>query len=497
MKIKKVFLAAILFMLSTTLMAQNDKTNVQNQEMQTFDTYDNEPRVYTYREEHRPQFHFTAPAQRINDPNGLIYYEGEWHLYYQTRPGSRLFPGGIAWGHAKSKDLLHWEHQPLPGVYDSSGNGIIDYGNKTGLGTGRKDVFLVFHGHQMSYSTDRGQNYTLSDKDLEYHGDPFAFWYQPDQKWKMVNFDWPDNPKDFFVYESDDLQNWTRISKLKGDLHECPNVFSLPVVGEDTKKWIVHDASGKYQIGKFDGRDFTAGKDHGTLSRGPNFYASQNFFNGLENDNRTVQIAWMYRGGDDYPGMPFNQQLTIPCELKLKRLPEGLRISRLPVKEIEKLRKKAVVKKKNVEIKTGIDLLDGAKGDLFDLECEIDLGSQNNPEIELNVRGTILKYSRELLQKEVKKSIVKIRVLIDRSSIEIFFDEGQYSETHTFLPKKDNMNVTLRIIGGVARANYIRLYPMKSVWPEKGVSELQPVMTDGEAKRRMNENRSKHGFYEQ
>ena len=471
------------------------------------DSASTKPKVYSYKEPHRPQFHFSAPANWINDPNGLIHYKGVWHLYYQLNPGGMGLQWGIAWGHATSKDLLHWEHQPFCGVHDSSGNGIIDYGNKSGLGKGKEDVFLVFHGHQMSYSTDQGQSYTLGDKDLEVRGDPFVFWYPPEKKWKMVNFDWPDNTKDFLVYESEDLQNWTRIGKLKGSFSECPSVFRLPVVGEDIKKWIFHDASGKYQIGEFDGKDFVAGKDEGYLSGharrpGPDFYASQNFFNGIENDERTVQMAWMRSGGY---GSVFNQQLTIPCDLKLVRLPQGLRISRLPVKELEKLRKKAVVEKKDIEIESGVDLLDGSEGELFDLLCEIDLGPQNNPEIELNIRGKILKYDRGFLLNLVRKSTIKLRVLIDRSSIEVFVDEGQYCETHAFKPEDENKKVTLKVNGkGRApmsrdieglRANYIYLYPLKSVWPQEGVTELLPAMTEDYARRRALEDRNKNGFY--
>ena len=454
----------------------------------------NGPVIHSYTEEYRPQFHFTAPANWLNDPNGLIYYQGQWHLYYQLSPGSTKSTWGIAWGHAKSNDLLHWEHQPLPGIHDSSGNGVIDYGNKSGLGEGKKDVFVVFHGHQMSYSTDMGQSYTLGDKDLEYHGDPFAFWYPPERKWKMVNFDWPKNPKDFLIYESDDLRNWKRIGKLNGSFHECPSVFQLAVVGENTTKWVVHDASGKYRIGEFDGKDFTAGNDGGRLSAGPNFYASQNFFNGLENNNRTVQIAWLQ--GGKHPGMPFSQQLAIPCELKLKRLPAGLRVCRLPVAEVAKLRKSAVLTKTNLAMKPGVNVLDGVEGDLFDLECRMDLGSKGNPVIELNVRGKELKYSRELLLRETGKSAVGMRVLIDRSSIEIFFDEGQYCETHAYLPVKDNRKLTLQVQGEDTRLNSLAIYPVKSVWPAAGVRGLLPAMTDAEASQKTKENRSKNGFYE-
>ena len=152
--------------------------------------------------------------------------------------------------------------------------------------------------------------------------------------------------------------------------------------------------------------------------------------------------------------------------------------------------------KTNLAMKPGVNVLDGVEGDLFDLECRMDLGSKGNPVIELNVRGKELKYSRELLLRETGKSAVGMRVLIDRSSIEIFFDEGQYCETHAYLPVKDNRKLTLQVQGEDTRLNSLAIYPVKSVWPAAGVRGLLPAMTDAEASQKTKENRSKNGFYE-
>lgn len=446
-------------------------------------------KTYSYKEEYRPQFHFTAPNNWLNDPNGLIYYKGEYHLFYQLNPGARESIPGIAWGHAKSTDLLHWKHQPHPGIHDSSGNGLVDYGNTMGLGEGNQDIFVVFHGHQMSYSTDHGQTFRLGDIDLPYHGDPFTFWYAPEKKWKQINFDWPENPDVFLMFESTDLQNWTAVSTLTGAFHECPSLFILPIDDENDKKWIMHDASGKYQIGEFDGKDFIADEDGGFLSKGPHFYASLNFFRGLENV-RTVQMAWMH--GGHYPGMPFNQQMTFPCELRLKRLPEGLRVCRLPVEEIEAIQDLKVISMTDFQAMPGKNLLNDASGELFDLNCEIDSG-ESDTEIELNVRGTVFTYKIKEITQAIKKNTFKLRVLIDRSSIEIFFDEGQLCETHVFFPPKDNKNMSLVVRGNTVKIPQLALYSLKSVWPEEGVLEL-PKMTTTEAVKIQRANREKHGF---
>jgi len=434
----------------------------------------------TYEEPHRPQFHFTAPRNWINDPHGLIYYDGEYHLFYQYNPVSRnphWVTKGLSayWGHAVSRDLVHWEHLPVTPIRSGSGSGIVDYGNKGGLGEGDEDVFVVFWAGSLSYSRDRGRTWTHWDGNpfLPKHADPYVFRHEPTGQWVLISFIWPDKPDTFLFYRSGDLRHWTRTSVYDGKLHECPSMFELPVEGENERKWILHSGNGQYVIGSFDGERVHEDEqaDAGRLDWG-NFYASQCWHGSPPDDDRVIHIAWMLWNG--FPSdLPCNQQLTFPCELTLRRLPEGLRICRQPVREIARLYDRVLVARDHVALEPGDNLLAGVEGELFDIEFVADLREAQT--LDLTVRGERIRYDRKAgrlhcgdksAPLELASGRLRLRVLVDSVSIEVFADQGQVAISHGFIPKPEDRAIAMEANGGAAHVRTIRVRSLRSAWHE-------------------------------
>ena len=244
-----------------------------------------------YREPFRPQFHFTLERNWMNDPNGMVFYDGEYHLFYQSNPFGDKW-GHMSWGHAVSRDLVHWEHLPLAlaeegGVMIFSGSAVVDWKNTSGFGrNGRPPLVAIYTGHyttkplqnqHIAYSTDRGRTWTkyagnpvldIGEKDFR---DPKVFWHEPAKRWVMV-VAWPTERKVRF-YTSPDLRDWVHLSDFgpAGSTHgiwECPDLFPLQTEGKVKQSmWvlIVNVGSGapaggsgcQYFVGDFDGKQFT------------------------------------------------------------------------------------------------------------------------------------------------------------------------------------------------------------------------------------------------
>ena len=304
-----------------------------------------------YREANRPQLHFTPKRGWHNDPNGLIYYEGEYHLFYQPNPYERDW-GNMLWGHAVSEDLIHWEELPValyPDEHGSvfSGSAVIDYGNTAGFNRGGTPAMVAVYTADnpdrqiqcIAYSLDRGRSWTKYDgnpvidsrerwnsKDTR---DPKVFRYEPNNEWVMVL-----NERDgHSIYTSSNLKDWKYESHTTG-FWECPELFELPVDGNsDNKKWVMYGASGTYMIGDFDGKKFTpeSGKYYYTTGA---IYAAQTFTNIPDADGRRIQIGW---GRITHPEMPFKSLMLLPTELTLRTVKDGIRLFNNPVKEVDKL----------------------------------------------------------------------------------------------------------------------------------------------------------------
>jgi fructan beta-fructosidase len=435
-----------------------------------------------YKEKLRPQFHFTTRRGWINDENGLVYYKGKYHLFYQHNPFGINW-GNMHWGHTISDDLVHWKEQKIALYQQSfrdmafSGTAIIDTRNESGFKTGVEDPMLLFftstgRGECIAYSNDAGKTFTeySGNPVVEHEGrDPKVFWYEPRKKWVMVVYDVKDGERGFAFYDSQDLKSWRPTSWL-GGFFECPDIFELAVQGRDSlKKWVIHGADGRYLLGKFDGAGFMPdSQEKIAMDHGRNFYAVYTYSNIPPQDGRTVQLAWM-RGGK-YPDMPFNQQLTFPCRVSLRSTAEGLRLCRQPVREIERLRTKRHAWDSLV-LKPGENLLEGINGELFDIQAEIEPGRAE--EVGFRIRGVNVVYRpgsqtvRCLGQDgplKMKDGRIKLRLLIDRTSVELFGNDGLLSMSSCMLGADDNRTLEAFCTGGPAKVPTLTVWRLKSIW---------------------------------
>jgi len=446
-----------------------------------------------YREALRPQFHFSSKRGWINDTNGLIYYDGEYHLYYQHNPygwDHSRNDYNKTWGHAVSTDLVHWTElagaihpDHLGTIY--SGSAVLDKDNSTGFQTNKEKPIVAVYtsaggrspwsegklfSQSISYSNDRGRTFTTYKgnpvlPNIEYiNRDPKTIWYEPTGKWVMVlHFD----GRAMAFFTSDDLKTWEKQSEFKSPyLVDCPELFQLAVDGdEDNKKWIIYGGPGAYYVGDFDGKEFKPETGITEYSRGNCFYASQTFSNIPK--GRRVQMAW---GVIPMEGMPFNQQLLFPVELTLHTTDEGLRMFAYPVKEIESIHAKEHTWT-DVQLKPGQNILSGVKGELFDIDAEFDTGDAD--EFGFLINGFSVKYNVDKNQlscgdsKAKLKSIdgkIRLRILVDRVSIEVFANDGRIYMPIRAIPEPDERMLEVFTKGGKIKISSLKIHELKSIW---------------------------------
>ena len=453
-----------------------------------------------YQEKYRPQFHFTSRRGWLNDPNGMIYYKGEYHLYYQHNPVALPW-GNMTWGHAVSKDMVHWNELPtvlFPNTKGAcfSGAAFIDRKNQLGRKTGEEDVLVMFYlrtksGLCLAYSNDRGR--TLTDYEgnpvLTHPGDridtPRPFWYEPTGRWIAPTYDHFKNKdgkplRAVGFYSSENLKDWKFESRVEQDrsgdeLCGCVDFFQLPIGGDaNAKKWVMIFIDGSYIVGTFDGHTFytLSGKPAVTMDRVTslvipgNYYATMTWEN--EPNGRRVQITWM-RGGN-YPGMPFNQQMTVPAELTLHSTDEGPRMRMNPVKELETLRAKTH-KWTDLTLKAGENPLAGIEGDLFDVEVEFEPAADTETIFDLrgekvvyNAQSQTLSCGSVRTPLKPEKGILHLRILLDRTSIEVFGNNGRVYIPRCILPKDDNRSLNASCGKGQVKARFLRVHELKSIW---------------------------------
>ena len=484
--------------------------NISKKQMKGFkavhqaDTFPGEDTLY--KEKIRPQFHFSSKRGWLNDPVGLMYYAGEYHLFYQHNPFGWEW-GNMTWGHAVSKDLIHWEelgdaiHPDELGMI-FSGSGVVDWKNTTGFQTGDEPPLICIYTsagdvdglhawskgqpftQSLAYSNDRGRTWTKYDGNpVQGHlnkdnRDTKVIWWEETNEWVLILFT-IDERMAFF--RSPDLKRWELQSLLKS-FHECPELFQLPVDGdENNKKWIHHGGSGAYMIGDFDGSKFTPESGPIKYSYGNRFYASQTFSDIPEEDGRRIQIGW----GDEVqmPGMPFNQMLLLPTSLTLHTTEDGLRMFPYPVKEIEKLHGKKY-QWEDEELAVGDNPLENVEGNLFDMNVEIALNDADVVGFELNGFPMSYNVKEKLLtagegvdtyhgdhpeERSAPLSPVNgkvsFRILMDRTFVEIFANKGRvYMPMHA-VRDLDDKSLEIYVKGGSASIEKMTIYEMKSIWP--------------------------------
>lgn len=320
-----------------------------------------------YDELYRPMIHFTPEKFWMNDPNGMVYLDGEYHFFYQHNAQASKW-GSLNWGHAVSTDLLHWEHLPVALSPDKngdifSGSAVIDKNNTAGFGENAMIAIFTSNGDRqrqsIAYSTDKGRTFTmyennpvLKDDNIVDFRDPKVFWYEAGNCWIMSLA----TGQTITFYSSPDLKSWTYLSKFgegigaHGGVWECPDLFPLTYNGQ--QKWVLlvsinpggpgGGSATQYFTGSFDGRTFTADDSPYPLwvDYGKDNYAGVTWNNVPEADGRRLFIGWMsnWQYAEAVPTMTWRSGATLPRELSLQAHPEGhpVLVSKV-VKEIESI----------------------------------------------------------------------------------------------------------------------------------------------------------------
>lgn len=444
-----------------------------------------------YNEPFRPQFHFTARTGWINDPNGLVLFGGVYHMFFQHTPFSTQ---GSAkwWGHAVSTDLVHWKQVEYAIKPDQlgdiwSGSAAVDWRNTSGFGeAGVPPIVAMYTSaggtspesagqpftQSLAFSADGGKTWAkfagnpVLGHIVESNRDPRILWHEPTESWAMALYL---DKNDYALFTSPNLKNWTRTCDVAiTDTSECPDLFPMALDDDPAHvKWVFWGANGCYLLGAFDGETFVPEEGPCRLDSGANFYAAQTWSDIPEADGRRIQIGWM--NGGQYPGMPFNQQMSFPCALSLRSTPAGVRLCQMPVREIECLREDSVIRT-DVALLPG-RLLDALASELLDIEAEIE--PWRAKAVEWSIRGNAIRYDAEkhLLSccgkeahVDLAGGLLRLRILLDRTSLELFSGDGNVGFHQCFLPDAANPGVDLVAHGGEARMRSLAVHRLRSAW---------------------------------
>lgn len=331
----------------------------------------------TYQELHRPQYHFTPASGWMNDPNGLVYHDGVYHLFYQYYPHANVW-GPMHWGHAISTDMVHWQHKPIALFPDEkglifSGSAVVDKNNTSGFGEngqiplvaiytyhnmqGEKEGGNTFQTQGIAYSLDNGDTWTkyegnpvLGNNGIRDLRDPKVFWHEETQSWIMALVA-GDYAK---FYRSKNLKEWENISDFgigqgaKGGVWECPDLFKLKVEGSEEEKWVLiisigngapNGGSGtQYFVGDFDGTTFTSDQmDYKWLDWGTDNYAGVTY-NNIPNGER-IFIGWMsnWQYALKTPASTWRSAMTLPRKLFLKKINGDYVLHNYPLPSVDDL----------------------------------------------------------------------------------------------------------------------------------------------------------------
>ncbi len=324
---------------------------------------------------HRPQFHFTPPAKWMNDPNGMVYFKGEYHLFYQHFPDSTVW-GPMHWGHAVSKDMIHWEHLPIALYPDEhglifSGSVVVDENNTSGFGkAGETPLVAIFTYHNMdgekaqridfqtqgiAYSLDKGRTWTkyannpvVKNPNARDFRDPKVMWHAPSKQWIMTLA----VADHVAFYGSKNLKDWAKQGEFgttegsHGGVWECPDMFPIKVEGTNEEKWVLLQSIGngspnggsgtQYFVGQFDGKTFKNDNKPSEIlwvDYGRDNYAGVTWSNAP--DNRRLFLGWMsnWQYATLVPTKTWRSAMTLPRELSLTKTENGVRLMQKPVKE--------------------------------------------------------------------------------------------------------------------------------------------------------------------
>jgi fructan beta-fructosidase len=427
----------------------------------------------------RPQFHFSPEANWMNDPNGMVYYEGEYHLFYQYHPFGTTW-GPMHWGHAVSKDLIHWDHLPIALAPDKngaifSGSAVVDWNDTTGFFNGESGLVAVFthadnypdsdrprQRQSLAYSTDNGRTWTkydgnpvLEEESITDFRDPKVFWHKETNKWIMILA----AGNHVRLYTSKDLKTWAFASEFGREagshagVWECPDLFKLPVNGNPNhNKWVmivsignestyVEGSRTQYFIGEFDGLTFTNDYSNDTilwLDHGRDNYAGVTWSDIPNEDGRRIFLGWMsnWKYANETPTVSWRSAMTIPRELTLTESSDGVRIIQNPISELEKIRQEKY-SWDELMIKPNENILSNVSGDQLEIIAEFELESSTEFGFKLrksDSEETIIGYDA------AEKSLFVNRI---RSGMTEF--NGYFPCTHSAPLSINNNRVRMRI----------------------------------------------------
>ncbi|SDZ65333.1 fructan beta-fructosidase [Evansella caseinilytica] len=488
---------------------------------------EHEARDNYYIERYRPQFHFSTPVGNLADPNGLVYFEGEYHLFHQKN--------GM-WAHAISEDLIHWQHQDIALDHDElgqalSGSVVVDWKNSTGFFDRKPGLVAIYtstHGGEaqsLAYSKDKGRTWTryegnpvIENPGIKDFRDPKVFWHEETDKWVMV----VSTDKSVTFYHSDNLIDWEYQSQF-GEGHgthaavwECPDLFRLPVDGDkDNQKWVLHVSVGdneetngstaQYFIGDFDGTQFFNENPPETTfitDFGQDFYAAQSFSDMPVEDGRRIWLGWMANWRYPYqsPTEPWMGSMSIPRELELRTTADGaIKLFQKPIAELKSLR--ATDQQLEPFSVEGNHKLESFSGTNFEFEATI--AWEQLDEFGIRLRkgrdeettiGVQVKENKVFLDRShsgleeitdrngeiflfgqryqtdytFKDHQIKIHGIVDESSVEVFFDDGEAVFTNLIYTNPTNAAIEFYTKGGEIAVTDMNIYHLHTIWRKRG-----------------------------
>ena len=447
---------------------------------------------------YRPEYHFTPPSNWMNDPNGLVFFDGEYHLFYQYHPHSSVW-GPMHWGHAISTDLVHWQHLPIALYPDEqgmifSGSAVVDVDNTAGFGKNALVAIFTYNkdykeSQNLAYSTDRGRSWTkYADNPVIPHlaherdfRDPKVFWYEDHWVMALAAGD------KILFFTSPDLKHWEQSGSFGSGfgsttgVWEMPDLFKLPLGKDGEIRWVlivgvgnggpVGGSGTQYFIGYFNGKTFISENHQDTIlwaDHGSDYYAPQSWSN--EPNGRRIMLGWMSNwqyarevSSDGWRGM-----FSVPRELSLTATANGVRLVHKPIPELEVLRVKGHHWQNRI-VQPGENLLAGLTGEAFEIIAEFQVQSSVNS-FGLHVRQggeerTTIGYnsrSQEVFidrtrsgQSAFKESfaavhsaslepqngIVRLHIFMDRCSVEVFANDGIITLSDLIYPSPQSLGL--------------------------------------------------------
>lgn len=455
---------------------------------------------FNYFENYRPRYHFSSELGWMNDPNGMVFLDGEYHLFYQHNPYGTKWEN-MSWGHAVSNDLLSWTDlgdpiTPDKNGYIFSGSAVIDQNNTSGFGKNAMIAIYTNNGksqaQSIAYSNDNGRTFkmyegnpVIKNPGIPDFRDPKVSWNEEISKWVMVLA----TGQTITFYSSSNLKDWEKLSEFGNGIGchngvwECPDLFPLEYKGKT--KWILMSSinpggpnggsATQYFIGDFNGKEFNADELPYPLwiDYGQDNYAGVSWNNMPETDNRRISLGWMtnWKYTEFVPTENFRNGMTIPRELFLKDNGKHLIVASYPVKELTTIEKEQSQINEIIVMDTVFqpDIFEDLKGS-FSIDMDIYPGKSESFEIEFSndIRETLIfnfnlknknvivdrsksgnvrfhpLFSRTSIAPLILRNKYHIKILIDKASSELFVNKGDLTLTNTFFPKKDMVNLTFR-----------------------------------------------------